>query len=1704
MPGLPQNDNKKPNLSFSGTKALRDLMLSKNLPNPTTTPYFDKRNTGPDDFTDGQVRVDSLRDLAVPNQPTVDEQAEFYIDKAYLANAYGPSGGFSDWIQIYDASQKIAKVNEGEYPDFTAPETGAGLFGANPFRTVAKYYSPIDILLGVTAEGLLSTTLLEDSALQQQGALALRREFQSRIQQELYQETIGRLNFVDALKDPFKALDIVTGRESLIERDNNITVPKSLVGKGLDFVSRLTGVYVPYSYIPGDYFELEPPRGLGTAGKIISDVTGILGSLIGIPRRRQSPSQRFLDYTGGASKNQLFKHIRYNVYGPQYGEGAQAQTAIGAGFGEAIDFIKGGILGAGNFPPNPPQYVGGPRNRIADMTSPPESTYAGKNYVPQFGPDAVAKEFDSNEYDFGMKGRTYINQGNVPGGFTWFTDSSGRGKLAEFFGAGPGPQEPGTSQGAEGSTDDTKEYQTPPDYDRTKSTNYDFRDDSVMDVTQQIIDSVPKGGAKLKSVSHAMNQVSKVFNDGYKELTKGSRVRTYINTDPINEEVASDKNKPKNGVGRGAEVAREYCRVWTKDIPYYTYGRLMKTRMNHRKETYSVLDSPYNLNIAPWRTDETGKGSTNIVGGKVKKYMFSLENLAWRTSSAKGLTYDDLPTCEKGPNGGRIMWFPPYDLQVDESSNANWTENNFVGRPEPVYTYNNTNRTGTLRFKIVVDHPSILNLIVRKYLKNMTPEETDGIVDSFFAGCKNFDIYDLARKWPQFSVNELADLQEQLDNPNLTKEGKGKIAQDTITDVETVVEPTPEIPNLDDYKGLTFYFQNDQPNPNSRDKTSKQPFNILAGDYLTVSARDTNVGEALEQDKDSFRNFYNETMINHWDTKWPAFAKELYKILTGGLYKVRLSFKGAASSIASNDYNYDLSLRRLDAVKQLFENYTLGNENAFKEYMTKDILTNFEGQALGESICNSEQRDANGDISQPKAISAVYSQAAAQCRKVWIDNIEFEKIDVEEEEVQLTPPPNPPIIRKDRPLAKKKKEQKLISKNTRREIANTVLMKMVTECDYFDLIKEENEFIYDRLSEKFKFFQPAFHSITPEGLNSRLTFLNQCVRPGATIPTKQEGGGLSTGVDAKNTAFGAPPICVLRIGDFYHTKIAIGNIGFAYDDNLLDLNPEGIGVQPMIASVTLTFNYLGGQGIKEPVNRLQNALSFNYYANTEMYDSRSILTVTDEDPDEAAWLKENADLVGTTQETGSGDPEEAANKQEEADTSPNDGFTIGNRENQVLTESGETGTIKYDTKFNELNSTTYNYFHETHQSIYDVMSTLNYGVIQVYFSDKIWNEGEYYEADIDSSSANFTLYGELIGIGKDYDARLTEIVNIYRGKIKSETTYIQAEFLKTNPSGGKKRKLKKFLEQKLTNADADLRQVFSDLDEGLKETHLNYIKEVNAFNVVNRYTDGFIENGKTTVFRLSGGTPVYETSSLEFQPTAPLNTLKELGNDYKYLTNSLSCYSKIMNGSILVDLNGYNTASAAALTQSGKYNSNPGGINFIQTSDESPKLNQTILFEYFLFSEQMIDKNTVAPLNVPQFKEDNIYAETGEGEFFTELKTALGISEPEPIWISDMRVLMNQAIAENENFYLTQLWEIQNDVIYVLAQIVDDNVLADGLASDSDLGTKGDTSTRPVISKDKPRELLYEKESNGVYEEYIREYNSDTNSDNDTFNLKFN
>lgn len=158
------------------------------------------------------------------------------------------------------------------------------------------------------------------------------------------------------------------------------------------------------------------------------------------------------------------------------------------------------------------------------------------------------------------------------------------------------------------------------------------------------------------------------------------------------------------------------------------------------------------------------------------------------------------------------------------------------------------------------------------------------------------------------------------------------------------------------------------------------------------------------------------------------------------------------------------------------------------------------------------------------------------------------------------------------------------------------------EGEFFKLLKLNDPTMHNLISEKVKYFDPAFHSVSPEGFNARLTFLHQCTRQGPTIGASDVN---QTNRIANNLAFGRPPVCILRIGDFYYTKIVIKSISIQYDPVQWDLNQEGIGVMPMFADVSMSFNFLGGSGLSGPIARLQNAVSFNYYANTEVYDNRS-------------------------------------------------------------------------------------------------------------------------------------------------------------------------------------------------------------------------------------------------------------------------------------------------------------------------------------------------------------------------------------------------------------------------------------------------------------------------------------------------------------------
>ena len=166
--------------------------------------------------------------------------------------------------------------------------------------------------------------------------------------------------------------------------------------------------------------------------------------------------------------------------------------------------------------------------------------------------------------------------------------------------------------------------------------------------------------------------------------------------------------------------------------------------------------------------------------------------------------------------------------------------------------------------------------------------------------------------------------------------------------------------------------------------------------------------------------------------------------------------------------------------------------------------------------------------------------------------------------------------------------------------------KTYNEADFFNYVDSENSILRNKIVEKIKYFDPAYHTITPEGFNSRLTFLHQCTRQGSTLSASDTKGN-----NVRNLSFGTPPICVLRIGDFFNTKIIIDSMTISYDDASWDLNDEGIGVMPMMAKIDMNFKFIGGSDLSGPISRLQNAVSFNYYANTKVYNDMADINKND-------------------------------------------------------------------------------------------------------------------------------------------------------------------------------------------------------------------------------------------------------------------------------------------------------------------------------------------------------------------------------------------------------------------------------------------------------------------------------------------------------------
>ena len=689
---------------------------------------------------------------------------------------------------------------------------------------------------------------------------------------------------------------------------------------------------------------------------------------------------------------------------------------------------------------------------------------------------------------------------------------------------------------------------------------------------------------------------------------------------------------PNFGLSRGRNLVRKefegrnygdkssgfdnpYCRVWTahhqysklKDRirPFMENGTFMsikelqsnlgKLRPNNgaqRLNDYSTLQENGFVKVTPFHD---GK---NLAGGResLKRYMFSIENLAWKGFA----TTDRLSNEQIGPFGGRIMWFPPYNLKFTENINTSWKDNDFIGRGEKIYTYVNTDRSGTLSFTILIDHPSILDKAVASKENGATEED----VLRFFAGCGPLEVSDPEEE-PQ-PENEVGIDEDNIDNttPMMNPDAQyietkfivfypnNFSAKKYYSNMDELVE------HLDEYEmggnagdiftEMDTAWANQILKPMNYDNTSE--YNLNSGDW-SDSVRDR-IGMLLDVDPYEILPYSQlKRLDDYYSLTKDDGSTTIFGYNSSSFELDSIIVEGHASDHGYPDANLILAKDRANTMAHLVKHFCgrVDNDKISTGYCSEIQIT--------KPTMEEDVNDLDAKIARCSIVTF-----RLKLKDDAVPSMDYSDYEDGRHYQRLTPD-NEPVQNAEESSTTK---NMYVATSFHGEDGNPQYTYQ-NEYMYFKELKSSDALVYKNIIRKVQFFDPAYHSLTPEGFNARLNFLQQCTRQGPTVASHNGGENKDTSNYsnmAGNLSFGMAPYCILRIGDFYYSKIVIDSISIDYDNGggtQWDLNPEGVGVQPMLANVNMNFHFIGGQDIEGPVMQLQNALSYNYYANSSIY-----------------------------------------------------------------------------------------------------------------------------------------------------------------------------------------------------------------------------------------------------------------------------------------------------------------------------------------------------------------------------------------------------------------------------------------------------------------------------------------------------------------------
>lgn len=716
----------------------------------------------------------------------------------------------------------------------------------------------------------------------------------------------------------------------------------------------------------------------------------------------------------------------------------------------------------------------------------------------------------------------------------------------------------------------------------------------------------------------------------------------------------------------------EFCRVWTFHDQYNKPSKFIRHDAlneyvideNKRYTKLSVLESPGFVKICDY--DEVDK-----IENSPKKYMLSLENLAWSDHNF------DLPPEEIG-NGdletkkkGRIMWFPPYNLKFSESVKPSFKTHNFIGRGEPIYTYENTTESLTLSFMLIVDHPKWLQENRENLQTNYKDyiEGGDGEYSRFFAGCMSgSNIKENTKEVEIIPTTEdkIESIEKDVKLTAYFPNDVGDRFYEFISSNENNYECGEEYSNKNIYidavnsdgtinnNGIwgdilkSYLFSDNTEEEMFTELKSPALFNVVLNDLYTINFK----SEFLNLLNKNTNNVYNEielgiTNNNETNFKNKKEFKYTLPIKYSSKYKINgidryswetlpsFSFKDGTNRTEpfyriETFYTYNKNNKLNDELKNII------NKKGDKYNELKDIidnankcgfinitLTGFSSRDINKNKFKLNTNDNYNQIFNSflsiRRIKTILIELLPNILKGDLHLNDNVKININiinkfTEDSTSKGIPNSKTSALDRKVEIVFNTTNSINENITKEVDNKTKesgdnkikesgdnkQNIVTKDkknneSYFKRFTDDEDIIFNSIVKKIDYFHPAFQSQTPEDLNTRVVFLKQCARQAPISDDK---------IQTKNLVFGKQPVCILRIGDYVHTKVIINDISFQYESTW-DLNPEGIGVQPMFVNVSLSMNVIGSQDITGPLNELKTALSYNLTANNSIYNKKS-------------------------------------------------------------------------------------------------------------------------------------------------------------------------------------------------------------------------------------------------------------------------------------------------------------------------------------------------------------------------------------------------------------------------------------------------------------------------------------------------------------------